>query len=104
MQQNPVQVYNFSGKLGIIGMKGCEDLVEKVDRYLMDFCEGGGPSPAAAIPVNCPRFGTGEAKAVVLHSVRTYDIYIICDPFNYGVTYKMYGVEHSMSPDDHFQD
>lgn len=104
MQQNPVQVYNL-GKLGIIGMKGCEDLVEKVDRYLMDFCEGSGAElHSFVIPVNCPRFGTGEAKAVVLHSVRTYDIYIICDPFNYGVTYKMYGVEHSMSPDDHFQD
>ena len=104
MQQNPVQVYNL-GKLGIVGMKGCEDLVEKVDRYLMDFCEGSGAEPHSfVIPVNCPRFGTGEAKAVVLHSVRTYDIYIICDPFNYGVTYKMYGVEHSMSPDDHFQD
>ena len=56
------------------------------------------------IPTNCPRFGTGEAKAVISHSVRTYDIYIIVDPFNYGVTYNMYGAEHPMSPDDHYQD
>lgn len=54
--------------------------------------------------VNCPRFGTGEGKCVIDESVRGHDVYIICDVFNYGVTYKMYGVENHMSPDDHFQD
>ncbi|MBQ9802811.1 MAG: ribose-phosphate pyrophosphokinase, partial [Clostridia bacterium] len=33
-----------------------------------------------------------------------HDVYIIADPFNYGVTYKMYGREVPMSPDDHFAD
>ena len=56
------------------------------------------------IPINCPRFSTGEAKAMVLHSIRTYDTYIIVDVFNHGVSYKMYGQDRPMSPDDHYQD
>ena len=104
MQQNPLQAYNLD-RLGLIGMKGCEYLAEKVDRHLMNFCEQSGIEHGSfLIPINCPRFGTGEAKAVIEHSVRTYDIYIISDPFNYGVTYKMYGMDHPMSPDDHYQD
>ena len=103
MQQNPVEFYNL-GKLGIIGMKGCEDIAKKIDMHLKKFNENSMPNiESFLIPTNCPRFGTGEAKAVISHSVRTYDIYIIVDPFNYGVTYNMYGAEHPMSPDDHYQ-
>ena len=36
--------------------------------------------------------------------MRGKDVYIICDVFNYGVTYKMYGADVPMSPDDHFAD
>ncbi len=104
MQENPLQAYNLD-RLGIIGMKGCEELAEKVDRHLINFCAKSGIETGSfLIPATCSRFGTGEAKAVISHSVRTYDIYIICDPFNYGVTYKMYGADHPMSPDDHYQD
>lgn len=56
------------------------------------------------IPANCPRFGTGEAKAVLKHTARGLDAYILCDCFNYSVTYKMYGQTVPMSPDDHYQD
>ena len=49
-----------------------------------------------------PRFGTGEGKAALNQTVRGYDIYILCDVFNYGVTYKMYGMTVPMSPDEHF--
>ena len=84
MQQNPVEFYNL-GKLGIIGMKGCEDIAKKIDMHLKKFNENSMPNiESFLIPTNCPRFGTGEAKAVISHSVRTYDIYIIVDPFNYG--------------------
>lgn len=101
---NPVQFYNL-GRLGIIGMKGCEGIAEKVNDHLKKFNEDVMPDiESFMIPTNCPRFGTGEAKAVISHSVRTYDIHIIIDPFNYGVTYNMYGQEHAMSPDDHYQD
>jgi ribose-phosphate pyrophosphokinase len=36
--------------------------------------------------------------------MRGLDLFIISDCFNYGVTYKMYGMQVPMSPDDHFQD
>ena len=38
MQQNPVEFYNL-GKLGIIGMKGCEDIAKKIDMHLKKFNE-----------------------------------------------------------------
>ena len=52
--------------------------------------------------VNFPRFGTGEAKASISQSVRGYDIFIVADMFNYGITYKMYGQTVPMSPDEHY--
>ncbi|MCC8022944.1 MAG: ribose-phosphate pyrophosphokinase, partial [Clostridiales bacterium] len=54
--------------------------------------------------VDLPRFGTGAAQATRKQTVRGYDIYIVADVFNYGCTYKMYGMEVPMSPDDHFSD
>ena len=97
---------NRLGRLGVIGMDGCEELVCKVNEHLKKFNEDviDDTFESFVIPVNCPRFSTGEAKAMILHSIRTYDIYIIMDAFNYGVTYEMYGEKRPMSPDDHYQD
>ena len=93
------------GRLGVIGMKGCEEMVQKINAHLQKFNqEEGKQTDSFLIPVSSPRFGTGEAKALIMHSIRTYDMYIVMDAFNYGVTYKMYGQERPMSPDDHFQD
>ena len=91
------------GKLSIISMKGAEDITAKIDRYLKSF-RAFEDEETYVTHVNCPRFGTGEGKCVINESVRGHDVYIICDIFNYGVTYKMYGFENHMSPDDHFQD
>lgn len=91
------------GKLSIISMKGCEEITAKIDDYLKRFREFEDVETYVT-HVNCPRFGTGEGKCVIDETVRGHDVYIICDCFNYGVTYKMYGVENHMSPDDHFQD
>ncbi|MBO2517967.1 MAG: phosphoribosylpyrophosphate synthetase, partial [Clostridiales bacterium] len=44
------------------------------------------------------------AKGVIKESVRGYDIYILVDICARNKTYKMYGVEVPMSPDEHFQD
>ena len=94
------------GRLGVIGMRGCEEITCRVYEHLKNFNQDTIDSnfETFVIPINCPRFGTGEAKAMILHSIRTYDIYIIMDAFNYGVTYNMYGQERPMSPDDHYQD
>jgi ribose-phosphate pyrophosphokinase len=56
------------------------------------------------VKAECPRFGSGEGKGLIHESLRGHDLYIISDVFNYGVTYKMYGQEVPMSPDDHYAD
>ncbi len=91
------------GELSIIGMRGCEPFVAQVDNYLKEWRRHGGDE-SFLVNVECPRFGTGEGKALLHDSLRGHDVYIICDPFNYGATYKMYGREVPMSPDDHFAD
>lgn len=91
------------GDLSVIGMRGCEQFVSQVDYYLKDWRRHGGDE-SFTVEAECPRFGTGEAKGLIHKSLRGHDVYIICDPFNYGVTYKMYGQTVPMSPDDHFAD
>jgi len=90
-------------ELSVIGMKGCEQFAAQVDYYLKDWRRHGGDE-SFLVHADCPRFGTGEAKALIHESLRGHDLYIICDMFNYGVTYKMYGKEVPMSPDDHYAD
>ena len=92
------------GDLAIISMRGCEDISSQVDFYLKQWRSIEDDDQSFVIDANCPRFGTGEAKAVLHHSARGLDAFIICDCFNYNVTYKMYGQTVPMSPDDHFQD
>ena len=91
------------GDLAIVSMRGCEDMAAKVDYYLKQWRDIPEDETFVVTP-NCPRFGTGEAKAVLNHTARGLDAFIICDCFNYSVQYKMYGQTVPMSPDDHFQD
>lgn len=91
------------GDLAIVAMRGCEEIAKQVDYYLMQW-RGTPDEKSFVINASCPRFGTGEAKGVFKHSARGLDAYIICDCFNYSVTYNMYGKEVPMSPDDHFAD
>lgn len=104
------------GPLGIIAMPGCEEMGKKLDFYLTkwrserelehknEITFRGYDRDSFLIGVRCPRFGSGEAKGMIDRSVRGLDLYIICDVFNYGVEYKMYGREVPMSPDDHYAD
>ncbi|MBR4068476.1 MAG: ribose-phosphate pyrophosphokinase [Clostridia bacterium] len=99
-------------------MPGCEELGEKINDWLMKWHEQqadledntplyslmGYNRNNFLIEAQLPRFGTGEGKAVLKSSVRGYDIYILSDVFAYNKTYKMYGREVPMSPDDHYQD
>ncbi len=104
------------GMLSVVGMKGCESICEKVDAYLAEWRAArhgeltaesdfnGYIRDSYLLKTKCPRFGSGEAKGTLLESARGHDIFIVCDVFNYGVTYDMYGMKVPMSPDDHFQD
>lgn len=106
------------GPLGIIAMPGCEEMGQKINNWLMRWRDSnnseffddqyltipGGDRDSFLVKAYCPRFGTGESKGMLKESVRGYDIYIIVDVTAYNVTYKMYGKEVPMSPDDHFCD
>lgn len=88
--------------LALIAMKGCEAIGEDINYYLREWRTDG--EEDYSIPTDCPRFGSGEAKGVIRKTVRGKDVFILADVFNYGITYKMYGAENRMSPDDHYQD
>lgn len=88
------------GKLSIIAMKGCEEFAAQVNDYLKEWRGEEG----FIVSADCPRFGSGEGKGLIRESMRGHDVYIICDVFNHGVTYKMYGQMVPMSPDDHYAD
>lgn len=116
MSNNTHEISIPVGELSIVAMKGCESIASKVDAYLTEWrAARHGEFTADAdfigyirdsylLKTKCPRFGSGEAKGTILESARGHDIFIICDVFNYGVTFDMYGMKVPMSPDDHFQD
>ena len=90
-------------ELSVIGMRGCESFAAQVDNYLKEWRRHNSEETYLA-EAHCPRFGTGEGKGLIHESMRGQDVYILCDVFNYGVTYKMYGQTVPMSPDDHYAD
>ncbi len=92
----------YYGDLSIIGMKGCETFLSRVDAYLHEWRND--KKGSYLVDAECPRFSSGEGKAIIHESLRGHDTYIFADVFNYGVTYKMYGMQVPMSPDDHYQD
>ena len=91
------------GDLSVIGMRGCEKFAEQVDGYLKEWRRHGGEDTYLAHAV-CSRFGSGEGKATIQESMRGQDVYIFCDMFNHSITYKMFGQDQRMSPDDHYAD
>lgn len=102
------------GPLGIIALPGCEEMAEKIDRYLVKWRSqqesehkstiafAGYERESYIMNVSFPRFGTGEGKCTLHETVRGYDVYIVTDMFNHGITYKMYNYTVPMSPDDHY--
>ncbi len=104
------------GSLGIIPLKGITEMGEKIDKYLVKWREErenehkeslafeGYMRPSYILKANVPRFGSGEAKGLILESVRGTDLYLLVDVCNYSLTYSMGGHENHMSPDDHYQD
>ena len=105
--------------LKIVAMDNCRDFGKKVDDYIVGFRKHdqeilkareaniefrGYDMDSYLLPTSCPRFGSGEGKGMIHESVRGVDLYIISDVTNYSMTFPMYGREHMMSPDDHYQD
>ena len=94
---------NYFDKLGLIPLPGSEELTAKIDRWLVNWAAMGPEArDTFVIPAECPRFQSGDGKALIHDSVRGMDIYIIADVYNYSCTYTPFGYENHMSPDDHF--
>lgn len=103
------------GSLGIIPLDGCKPLCEKVDYYLVKWrteresehkdslAFAGYQRDSYILGAKVPRFGSGEAKGIILESVRGTDLYLLVDVANYSLTYSLCGHENHMSPDDHYQ-
>lgn len=103
--------------LKIIALDNCREIGEKVnDRIIKRRQEAlskvdmptlktqGYDRDNYLVSYDCPRFGTGEGKAVINESIRGADLFIIADTVNYNESYKMHGDHTQMSPDDHFMD
>lgn len=91
--------------LDIIALPGTEELGEKINAHLQEWaCNSGREQGSFLIPVECPRFSSGDGKGIIKASIRGDDLFILVDVGNYSCTYNMFGRENSMSPDDHFQD
>ena len=86
-------------------MNGAEELSDKIEAHLVRWARRAGMKvDSFRIGCSCPRFSSGDGKGILESSVRGYDLYFVVDVGNYSCTYKYFGQENHMSPDDHFQD
>ncbi len=103
------------GPIALIPLKGSVDFTDKVNWYLSkrrseyqehEFISKypGFYRQDYRLAVDNTRFSSGEGKAVIQSSVRGHDLFIISDVTNFSCTYKMFGQQNHMSPDDHYQD
>ena len=104
------------GPLGIIPLASCAEIGKEVDNYLVNWRQAntsehksniifsGYEKDSYIVDASVPRFGSGEAKAIINESVRGQDIYLIVDVCNHSMTYSLCGQTNHMSPDDHYQD
>lgn len=102
--------------LKIIATESCKDFADKVNEYLVDFRANvhndlkkdpafqGYSESNYLLDAVCPRFGSGEGKAILNESVRGKDLFIMVDVCNHSLTYTVNGYENHKSPDDHYQD
>ena len=101
--------------LGVIAMNGCEEMGRKVNEFLKNWQVDassdqklhsfyGSDKDGFLLEAHCPRFGTGEGKGMIKDTVRGYDLFIICDVGAYQCTYKLYGHDVPMTPDEHYAD
>ena len=105
--------------LKLAALESCMDLATQVNDHIVSFRRNdieellrrkedlnyrGYDVDSYLLDLKCPRFGSGEAKAVINESVRGADIFAMVDVTNYSLTYNVRGFTNHMSPDDHFQD
>lgn len=91
--------------LSIIALQSATELGKKINAYLTDWASHSNrPQDTFLVGSECPRFSSGDGKGLIKSSIRGDDLFILVDVGNYSCTYKMFGRENNMSPDDHYQD
>ena len=99
------QEYNEVAPIGLIAMRGTEELASQINNYLIRWAERNGrPYDNFIIESECPRFASGDAKGLIKNTVRGKDLFILVDVGNYSCKYKFFDKENYMSPDDHYAD
>ena len=97
--------YNEVAPIGLIAMRGTEELGARINSYLTRWADRyGKPVHDYLIEAECPRFSSGDAKGLIKSTVRGKDLFILVDVGNYSCTYKLFDRENYMSPDDHYAD
>lgn len=97
------------GPLAIIATPGARELAELIDKKLVEWyksvgIEGSLQKDTFIVDSSCPRFTSGDGKAIIMETLRGKDLFIICDVANHGVTYNFFGKQIPMTPDEHFAD
>ena len=91
----------MSNSLKLIVFENAKELGEKVKVNLQKIRN---EENDYIVPITCSRFSNGEGKIRIDESVRDKDLYILTDVSNYSIFYNFHGMNHFMSPDEHFQD
>ncbi len=104
------------GPLALMPLDSILPLGERVDAYLSKWrtvresdhketiAFNGYQKESYIVQAKVSRFGSGEAKANILETVRGVDLYLMVDVMNYAQTYSLFGQINHMSPDDHYSD
>ena len=104
------------GPLALMPLDSIQPLGQKVDKYLSTWrtqresdhketiAFNGYQKDSYIVQAKVSRFGSGEAKANILETVRGVDLYLMVDVMNYAQTYSLFGQVNHMSPDDHYSD
>ncbi len=91
--------------IGIIAMESAREIGAKINDYLVDWAgKAGYETDTFLVESECPRFSSGDGKGLIKSTVRGMDLFIIVDVGNYNIKYDYFGMQNSMSPDDHYQD
>lgn len=103
--------------LKIIALPSAEQMGRRVNDYLVEFRKNirndkvkedpafhGYIENNYLVNISTPRFGSGEAKALLGESIRGKDLFLLVDVCNHSIAYNMNGYVNHMSPDDHYQD
>ena len=87
--------------LKLIVLDNIKELGLEVDDYLKRI---NGTKNTYIMDAKSYRFNNGEGKVRIEETIRDKDVFILADVGNYGMTYKMYGMDVPMGPDEHFRD